>query len=1633
MKSLTAKVLLLIGCINSLHQFSFAQSSIPTFQVGGCTPFNRTIYNLPCGQTCVDIKLQTPHIKQTSDYEITSVCYSAYQYSTPAGNELTGIYVDDNYSPIQFIPFGFCFYDSIFTKCVIGSNGLLTFDVANAAPCGNSWQQTFPIPYAGGTICSNGAAYYPKSSIMGVFSDLFPVAAASPPDRKIEWHIEGTAPGRKFVVSYYHVGMYGDGNYSTGGTNCNSVNPTTFQIVLYESTGLIDVYILNKTCVATSNANAILGVQDWTRTKAVSAPGKNATPWTSVNEGYRFTPKAGGSRFLNSELLTLGGTHVAWGDTATTLAGILDIQFPNVCVAASQTKYLVKTSFSSCSDPSENVFTQDTVTINETVDLFATATSTATTCGPPSGTITVTVPAAAGTAPFTYTLDNPPGVNSNSHTYTFNNVSPGPHTAYVSDANGCGSSIPITVALNNTLTVSATSNPTSCNGVNNGVITVTPPNTTPPYQYSLNGGPYQPGNTFSNLAAGNYTISVQDGGGCSGTTTVNVGVGSAITGTASTTATSCPGVSNGTITVTATSGTAPYQYSIDGSAYQTSNVFTGVSATTHYIVIKDAFGCISNSIAAVVASGPGLTGTAASTATSCNGVNNGTITVTPTSGTAPYQYYLDAAPPQGSNVFINVSAGPHTVVFKDVIGCSSNPIPVTVAAGAGPTGTATSTATSCPGVNNGTITATGSNGTAPYQYSLDGSAYQTGNTFTNVSSGPHNIVAKDAVGCTSANIPVIVAAGTGPSGTATSTSTSCIGVNNGTITATGNNGVTPYQYSLDGLPYQTGNIFTNIAAGPHNVVVKDALGCLSSAIAVTVATGSGVTANTATTATACNGVNNGTITVTPTNGSSPYQYSLDGAAYQLSNVFINVAAGPHTVVILDASGCLSPNIPVTVAAGAGPSGTAAATPTSCSGATNGIITVTATNGTSPYQYALDGGSYQASNVFNNVVAGLHNVVVKDAAGCLSPAINTTVAAGAALNVTVASTGTSCNGASNGTITLTPTNGSSPYQYSLNPGPTQTSNVFNNLAPGNYTITVIDANGCTANNLPAVIAAGVSLTATINQTNVSCNGLSNGSFTVNVQAPGTAPFQYSLDNIFFQAANNFNGLAAGNYTVYFKDNINCTGTQAVTITQPAALAMNVATQPVLCNGQSNGVINITSSGGVTPYQYSLNGTTYQTGSTFNIAAGAYTVYVKDNNGCIKTQPNVTITQPAPLTLSATTSAASCNGGADGVITATAGGGNSGFQYSIDGVNFQPSNTFNVTAGNYTVTVKDGNSCSSTTNTTVILTNNLTFSKGNDTTICEGGSAQLSAISNAASFIWTPATALSSTSIANPVANPTTTTQYTVMATLGGCSTNGIITVTVNAAPIPNAGADADICLGQDAQLNATGGTVYQWTPATYLSSATSSNPIVIKPQQTTQYSLQVVDSNGCTSLISDIVLVKITPSINVTVNPKDSVVAEGDMIQLNATSIGTNYNWTNPVTLSNQNIPNPVATMPAGSIGNIYTYVVTASTSAGCIGTATVTLRVYKGPDIYIPTAFTPNGDGKNDKFFPFPVGIKTLNYFRVYNRWGRLLFTTTTLYDGWDGLYKGMNQPPDVYVWVAQAVAGNGKVISKKGTVTLIR
>jgi gliding motility-associated-like protein len=953
------------------------------------------------------------------------------------------------------------------------------------------------------------------------------------------------------------------------------------------------------------------------------------------------------------------------------------------------------------------------------------------------------------------------------------------------------------------------------------------------------------------------------------------------------------------------------------------------------------------------------------------------------------------------------------------------------------------TSASC-GTSNGTLTVTGvSGGTAPYQYSLNGTTWQASNIFTGLAAGSYIVWVRDAPAVCSITIPVTISLNGNISATTSFTSTACAGVNNGTITVTSAGGTGPYTFKLDGGAAVPGAIpftFTNVSAGPHTVLVTDvSSGCTSLVLNVNVPAGAGVTAIGSSTATACAGVNNGTITANATGGTAPFTYSLDGGPAQSGGnpyTFTNVSAGAHTVLITDNFGCTR-TINVTVTAGPGINGILTQAATSCPGVNDGTVTANATTGTAPFTYSLDGGAAQSGGnpyTFLGVAAGAHTVLITDNFGC-TVTLNVNVASGPAFVASATSGATSCSGANDGTITVTPTNGIAPFTFSLDGGPFVPGGApytFLNVPAGNHTVVVTDAATCISNSISVTVTAGPVLTTTVSHSDVLCNGGATGSITVTQPVIGTPPYQYSLDGVTWQASNVFNGLSAGTYTVYYRESNGCLGSQNVIVLEPSAMSSSASTVPVVCNGQSNGIITITAGGGVAPYQYSIDGgVTWQAGNTFNVAAGNYNIIIRDGNNCTKTQ-TATVTEPTILTANSSNSNASCNGGNDGIITVNAAGGNAGYSYSIDGgATWQAGNVFNVAPGNYTVTVKDNLGCSTIFNTTVGLTNDLTFTPQTDVTICEGTSTQLQLVSNGLQYAWTPATGLSNVAIPNPVANPTVTTQYIVTITYGRCTATDDVIVNVNALPIPNAGPDAFICYGQSYQLQGSGGTQYTWTPSTYLSSTTVANPVSTPAKTITYTLLQVRDAFGCTSLVTDDVIVDVTPPIKVKTFPFDTVAYAGDQFQLNATSSANIYIWSPATGLSNPYIANPVVTVDP--IGSDVLYQVTASTIAGCKGEGYVRIKVYTGPDIYVPTGFTPNSDGKNDKFTPFPVGIASINYFRVFNRWGQLLFSTNKLNDGWDGKFGGVEQPGGVYVWIAEGMTKGNKVISKKGTVTLIR
>nr|HPN59341.1 gliding motility-associated C-terminal domain-containing protein [Chitinophagaceae bacterium] len=319
---------------------------------------------------------------------------------------------------------------------------------------------------------------------------------------------------------------------------------------------------------------------------------------------------------------------------------------------------------------------------------------------------------------------------------------------------------------------------------------------------------------------------------------------------------------------------------------------------------------------------------------------------------------------------------------------------------------------------------------------------------------------------------------------------------------------------------------------------------------------------------------------------------------------------------------------------------------------------------------------------------------------------------------------------------------------------------------------------------------------------------------------------------------------------------------------------------------------------------------------------------------------------------------------------------------------------------------------------------------DTTICRGDTIQLSAVTNGLSYSWDPPLNVDNPTLINPRAMVNANTVFTVTSTVGGCSATDQVIVTTVPYPVANAGPDPTICYNASVQLNASiTGSSFNWSPPNYLDNPLILNPVA-SPPGTTQYILSVFDTQGCPKPGKDTILVTILPKV-VAFAGRDTSVIVGQPLQFNGTG-GTGYFWTPGTSLSSTSIPDPIGNYD-GSFDNIR-YKLIVTDQAGCADSAYITVRIFKTvPSVFVPTGFTPNNDGLNDVVKPIAVGMKQINYFSIYNRWGQLVFTTRINGQGWDGRIKGELQGTGVYVWMVSAEDYTGKAYFQKGTVTLIR
>lgn len=347
--------------------------------------------------------------------------------------------------------------------------------------------------------------------------------------------------------------------------------------------------------------------------------------------------------------------------------------------------------------------------------------------------------------------------------------------------------------------------------------------------------------------------------------------------------------------------------------------------------------------------------------------------------------------------------------------------------------------------------------------------------------------------------------------------------------------------------------------------------------------------------------------------------------------------------------------------------------------------------------------------------------------------------------------------------------------------------------------------------------------------------------------------------------------------------------------------------------------------------------------------------------------------------------------------------------------------------YEVTFTDNTGCVNTKKIFVDVRDTIYVRTTADSTICTGDAIELKAASDGEyTFTWTD---LNTNQVVGTAPNititPTGSVTYHVRVALGDCYSDDSVSFRTVDPPRAYAGLDTTVCFGEKAFLDASGGAFYTWQPAGTLTSPRKPATIAW-PKDTTVYIVTVTDTLGCPKAVPDSVTVNVVPPVPAFAG-NDTIIIKGQPLQLNASG-GEVYQWSPPDGLDRTDIPNPIT-----NYNNDITYHLQVYTKEGCLGEDDIKVRFMSGPNIYVPNAFTPNGDGQNDVFRPLPVGITKLELFRVFNRWGEEVFRTNEYMKGWDGKTRGRVADAGTYVWIVQGTNTAGELVEKRGTVTLIR
>ncbi|MEO1624215.1 MAG: gliding motility-associated C-terminal domain-containing protein [Bacteroidota bacterium] len=897
--------------------------------------------------------------------------------------------------------------------------------------------------------------------------------------------------------------------------------------------------------------------------------------------------------------------------------------------------------------------------------------------GDSDGAIDLTV--SGGASPYNYQWDF-----NNSMDEDLNDLPAGTYNVTITDDNGTTTTASITVDEPDAFNFTETLTDIDCGAGTAGAIDLTITGGTGAYTYDWNDADatYDGMEDLTNLPGGTYKLVITDANGCKDSVSYTLNLNSAMTASAVVSDITCVSGSDGSIDVTITGGAAPYNYDWNDDTLDGTEDPTDLSAGTYDLTITDANGCTATVSETLTAPGD-IVVTFVVDNVNCNGGSDGSIDVTITGGTAPYNFDWSDNSFDGMEDAMGVSAGTLVLTTTDANGCRKV-TPIMVTQPDALVVSSSKTDINCNGDSNGSISLNVSGGTPGYTFAWS-DAGVSGQNPTGLDGGTYTVTISDANSCTQTET-ITVDEPDALDINSTVTDETMPGQDDGAIDLTVTGGTPMITYMWSHGP--TTEDVSNLMPGPYSVTITDANNCreirsftINSADAPTITVDN-------TSDPTCNGFSNGSINITVTGGTPGYTYSWSFGSNDED--LTGLPAGTYSLTVTDANMVQAVlSTPIILNDPALLTATATATDVSCGGAADGSVTVTANGGTGAYNYVWSNAGPN-TNTITGLTAANYTVTVLDSRGC-SASASATVDAPVGISITgVSVTNATCNGDMDGAIDINVTGGSGNYTYMWNNG--DGTQDITGLGANNYTVTITDGTGCSfVSNQFRVTEPQAIAFSSLGVVDVECNGAATGAIDIEVTG-GTGAYTYAWSNRDvggnLGGAQDLSGLTGGNYGVTVSDAQGCTFVSNdifVDEGDPIQILAQISPTSIANN---DGSINLTVSGGNQPYNYTWFSPTGNVNGgaedQFGLTPGFYFVTVVDNRGCVQTRDSMLV--EGVLEVTAVVQDVSCAGGDDGAIALDIQGGIRPFRYAwSDGSGIE--DRTGLPAGTYIVTITD----------------------------------------------------------------------------------------------------------------------------------------------------------------------------------------------------------------------------------------------------------------------------------------------------------------------------------------------------------